>query len=112
MGPWSATWGARYYSKQKETCLSATLFPEECSDPGFIAGNPQQTRPINEHGSNTFHDLEFRWKAPWNATVALGANNVFDHVGPVMYSQPSANVSYQGQFDIGRFIYMKYQQRF
>ncbi|MDG2519075.1 TonB-dependent receptor domain-containing protein [Lysobacter soli] len=114
MGMWSATWGARYYSSQKETCLSATLFPWECSNPEFAAGNPTpaQARVINEVGSNTFHDLEFRWKAPWNATVAIGANNVFDHVGPVLYSQPNANVSYQGQFDIGRFVYMKYQQRF
>jgi len=72
----------------------------------------RRRRAINEIGSNTFHDLEVRWKAPWNATVALGANNVFDHQGPVVYSQPNANVSYQGQFDIGRFIYMKYQQRF
>ncbi|HEY0503100.1 MAG TPA: TonB-dependent receptor [Lysobacter sp.] len=111
---WSATWGARYYSGQKETCLQATFFPEECSNPEFAAANPSpaQARAINEHGSNTFHDLEFRWKAPWNATVAIGANNVFDHVGPVVYAQPNANVSYQGQFDIGRFIYMKYQQRF
>jgi iron complex outermembrane receptor protein len=114
MGAWGITWGARYYSGQKETCLSFTLFPEECSNPDFRFGNPSpaQARAINELGSNTFHDLEFRWQAPWNATVALGANNVFDHVGPVVYSQPSANVSYQGQFDIGRFIYMKYQQRF
>jgi len=44
--------------------------------------------------------------------VALGANNVFDHVGPVLYSQPSSSVPYSGQFDIGRFVYMKYQQRF
>jgi iron complex outermembrane receptor protein len=29
-----------------------------------------------------------------------------------MYSQPSANFSYYGGYDIGRFIYMKYQQRF
>jgi len=111
---WSATWGMRYYSGMKETCLSAALFPDECSNPEFAVANPvpAQARAINEIGSNTFHDLEVRWKAPWNATVALGANNVFDHQGPVVYSQPNANVSYQGQFDIGRFIYMKYQQRF
>jgi len=114
MGMWSATWGMRYYSGMKETCLSAALFPDECSNPEFAVANPvpAQARAINEIGSNTFHDLEVRWKAPWNATVALGANNVFDHQGPVVYSQPNANVSYQGQFDIGRFIYMKYQQRF
>ena len=111
-GPFSATWGARYYSSQQETCLSAALFPSECDNPTFRAENAAQTRPINKLGSNTFHDLEFRVATPWNATVAVGANNVFDHVGPTLYSQPSANVSYQGQFDIGRFVYMKYQQRF
>ncbi len=114
MGPWSVTWGMRYYSGMKETCLSASLFPDECSNPEFAVANPNpaQARAINELGSNTFHDLEFRWKAPWNATVAIGANNAFDHQGPVMYSAPNANVTYQGEFDIGRFIYMKYQQRF
>ncbi len=111
-GPWGATWGARYYSSQKETCLSAALFPEECSDPDYVAANPAQTRAIRRVGSNTFHDLELRWNTPWRGVVALGANNVFDHVGPVLYSQPSSSVAYSGQFDIGRFVYMKYQQRF
>ena len=63
-------------------------------------------------GSTTFNDVQFRFEAPWNATIALGANNVLDRTGPVMYSQPSANVSYYGGFDIGRFLYMKYTQRF
>ncbi|WP_425502445.1 hypothetical protein [Pseudoxanthomonas taiwanensis] len=103
---------ADYYSSQKETCLSPALFPDECSDPDYVAANPAQTRAINRVGSNTFHDLEVRWNTPWDATVALGANNVFGHVGPVLYSQPSSNVTYSGQFDIGRFVYMKYQQRF
>jgi iron complex outermembrane receptor protein len=66
----------------------------------------------NKSGSNSFHDIQVRWNAPWNATIAVGANNVFEHYGPVMYSQPSANVSYYGGFDIGRFVYAKYSQRF
>ena len=37
---------------------------------------------------------------------------VLDRVGPTLYSQPSANVSYYGGFDIARFLYMKYTQRF
>ncbi|MGH8080991.1 MAG: TonB-dependent receptor domain-containing protein [Lysobacter sp.] len=111
-GPYSATWGARYFSSQKESCLSAALFPSECDDPNFRAANAAQTRATNKLGSNTFHDIEFRVATPWNATVAVGATNVFDHVGPTLYSQPNANVSYQGAFDIGRFVYMKYQQRF
>jgi iron complex outermembrane recepter protein len=111
-GDWSMTWGARHYSSQKETCLSAALFPEECSDPAFRAANPQQTRPINKSGSITFNDVELRYSAPWNATIAVGANNVFERVGPQFYTQPGANVVYHGQYDIGRFVYMKYQQRF
>ncbi|WP_028917264.1 TonB-dependent receptor [Pseudoxanthomonas sp. J35] len=77
-----------------------------------MAANPAQTRAIRRVGADTFHDLELRWNTPWRGTVAVGAKNAFDHVGPVLYSQPSSSVSYSGQFDIGRFVYMKYQQRF
>ena len=66
----------------------------------------------NELGSNIFHDLQVRWQTPWNGTLAFGANNVFDHLGQPMYSQPNANVSYNGEFDIGRFVYARYRQDF
>jgi len=112
MGDFGATWGLRYYSGLKETCLSAVSFPEQCSTPGYIAGNPAQTRAINESGSVTFNDVQFRWNAPWNATIGIGANNVFDRLGPPMYTTPNANFPYNGEFDIGRFVYMRYQQRF
>jgi iron complex outermembrane receptor protein len=42
----------------------------------------------------------------------VGANNVFGHVGPVMYSAPSSQYSYYGGFDIGRFYYLRYNQKF
>jgi len=112
---WGATWTARYYSKMKESCLSAASFPEECNDPDYRAPSNAGVsipRSLNVVGSNTFHDVQVHWKAPWDATVALGANNVFEHAGPVLYSNPSANVKYYGGFDIGRFLYMKYTQRF
>jgi TonB dependent receptor. len=76
--------------------------------PGLRRREPRADARDQEGRANTFHDLELRWNAPWEATVAIGANNVLDHVGPVLYSQPSANVPYSGQFDIGRFVYMKY----
>ncbi|KAF1723038.1 TonB-dependent receptor plug domain-containing protein [Pseudoxanthomonas wuyuanensis] len=114
-GAWGASWTARYFSGLKEQCLSVTQYPDECTDPAYRAPNNQGVSvqsAYNRTGSNTFHDLQLRWNAPWNATVSVGANNVFDHVGPVLYSQPSANVSYFGGFDIGRFMYMRYVQRF
>lgn len=111
-GDFGASWMMRYYSAMKESCLSATQFPGECSHPDYIAANPAQTGPINRVGSNTFNDVQFRWNAPWNASISIGANNVFNRLGPPMYSAPSSNTNYYGGFDIGRFVYMKYQQNF
>jgi iron complex outermembrane receptor protein len=112
-GPFSVNWGARYFSGSKEACfLPVSVFPDECSDPVLVNGQPVQAGSLNRTGSITFNDLQLSWQAPWNATVAIGANNVFDREGPVMYSQPSSNFRYQGEFDIGRFVYMKYRQSF
>ena len=113
-GPFGVNWNSRYFSSMKEACLEPNLFPEECSHPGYVAANPQQSGNINRLGSNTFHDVQLRWEAPWNATITFGVNNVFEHIGPPMYSNPnsSTGTKYQGMFDIGRFSYMRYQQRF
>lgn len=114
-GDFGASWTVRYFSGLKESCLSASLFPDECSDPNYRAPNNQGVsvgNPTNERGATVFNDVQVRWNAPWNATIAAGANNVFDRVGPTLYSQPSSNVSYFGGFDIGRFLYMRYTQRF
>jgi iron complex outermembrane receptor protein len=131
-GDFGVNWISRYYSAMKEACqyfttttaanLAAGVQPVtephlECNEivmapNGNLTGTTSQLSRRNRAGSNTFHDVQFRWEAPWNATVALGANNVFERVGPVRYSQPSANTSYYGGFDIGRFLYMKYTQRF
>jgi iron complex outermembrane receptor protein len=106
-GNFGLGWTARYYSSMQENCAYAT----ECSNPGFSSpytGN----QGINKVGSNTFHDIQMRYILPWNGTVSMGINNVFDHQGPIMYSQPNSSFTYYGGFDIGRYMYMKYQQRF
>ena len=123
-GSFGASWTARYYSSMKEGC---TYFVPGLNDPnlecneivyaptGVLLPNGDPASAIERRrrvGSNTFNDVQVRWDAPWNATISLGANNVFEKVGPVMYTQPSANVSYYGNFDIGRFVYMKYTQKF
>lgn len=108
-GDWSANWGLRYYSGTKEECY----FNERCTLPNWQAPSTEGTIvPMNELGSSTFHDVQVSWAAPWNARISIGANNVFNHVGPLMFDQPSANFSYYGGFDIGRFMYMKYSQKF
>lgn len=103
LAAFGASFGARYYSRVSETCLSFTLFPGECSN------IPQRT---NDVGDITFFDAQFRYTAPWNGVLSVGANNLFDKVGPQMYSQPDANVSYNGEYDIDRFVYAKYLHKF
>jgi iron complex outermembrane receptor protein len=103
-----ATLGARYYSRVRETCLSATLFPGECSGGAPASGGNN----LNDVGDNTFFDAQFRYTTPWQGVMSVGANNIFEHIGPQMYSQPDSNVSYNGEFDIGRFWYAKYTHKF
>lgn len=106
-GDYSVSYTARYYSGIKEAC-SANF---ACSDPDHLdlQGNPDA---LNRLGSNTFHDLQFAVKLPWNATASIGANNITDHVGPILRTTPNSEFAYYGGFDIGRFWYMQYKQRF
>ncbi|KPN21470.1 TonB-dependent receptor [Xanthomonas sp. Mitacek01] len=121
MGDFGVTWGARYYSSMKENCtyfISGSTEPNlECNEitfapTGNLTGTTSAISRRKRTGSVTFNDVQIRYNAPWDATISIGANNVFDRVGPVMYTQPSSNTSYYGGFDIGRFLYMRYTQRF
>ncbi|KRG70214.1 TonB-dependent receptor [Pseudoxanthomonas dokdonensis] len=113
MGDFGVTWNARYYSGLRSDCLSLEDFPEICSQPNYAAPETQgEIVPKNELGANTFHDIQGRWNTPWNGTIAIGVNNVFDHNAGADYNQPNSGYSYYGGYDIGRFMYMKYQQRF
>ncbi|MCU1000163.1 TonB-dependent receptor [Stenotrophomonas maltophilia] len=107
-GDWGVTWGTRYFSSVKERCY----YSDECSLPDFGSPDPVRDQPMNKRGSTMFHDVQVSWNAPWNATIAVGARNVFDHYGPQMYSAPNSQYSYYGGYDIGRFMYMQYKQKF
>lgn len=105
----AVTWGVRYNSGTKEECY----FEEKCSLPNYQAPDTLGTIvPHNEVGSATFNDLQVSWNAPWNARIAVGANNVLDRDPPIYYSAPSSGFAFYGGHDIGRFIYMRYQQKF
>jgi iron complex outermembrane receptor protein len=102
-------WGMRYNSGAKEDCFDDTI----CSNPDFQAPWTEGTiEPKNRVGSVTFHDIQFSYKTPWNGRVAIGANNVFEKDPPIFYSGPLSGYSFYGGHDIGRFIYMRYQQKF
>lgn len=102
-------WTMRYYSSTKERCY----YTDKCSIPDFKADwTNNQVTPYNRYGSTTFNDLQVSYNAPWDARIAVGANNIFEKQGPIMYSQPSSNFAYYGGFDIGRFWYVRYEQKF
>ena len=84
-----------------------------CSLPDYQAPDTLGAiTPQNEVGSVTFSDLQFSWQAPWNARIAIGANNVFDRDPPIYYTQPNSGFAFYGGHDIGRFVYARYQQKF
>ena len=109
LNDFGVTWGMRYNSGTKEACT----FAELCSLPDFQAPDTNGAiTPMNRVGATTFHDLQFKWNAPWNASIAIGANNVFDKSAPVYFSRPASGFAFDGGHDIGRFIYARYQQKF
>ena len=105
-GDWGLRYGLRYYSAIRERCVTE----RPCTDPDRYANG--EADAVRRVGSNTFHDLQLRWSAPWSATISVGANNVFNHQGPILFTAPESQYPYYGGFDIGRTVYMKYQQRF
>src|SRR5690606_37347259 len=62
LGDWGVTWAARYYSSMKEECF----FEDPCTDFNYTAPDMNGIiTPMRLAGSNTFHDLQVRWNAPW-----------------------------------------------
>jgi iron complex outermembrane receptor protein len=106
MGDFGVSYTARYYSGMRESCVTN----RPCTDPDRYANG--ETAPVRRTGSNTFHDIQAYVELPWNARASIGANNVTEHMGSIQFSAPNSQFPYYGGFDIGRFIYMRYTQRF
>ncbi|SFS18495.1 iron complex outermembrane recepter protein [Dyella sp. OK004] len=112
-----ANWTMRYFSPLKAPCAfpppdSRSAFP--CSLPDYYApgSGPQ---PMTQIASVTFNDAQVYWKAPWNGTFSLGANNVFNRKGPYVYGGYAGSdtpYNYNASYDIGRYVYLRYQQKF
>ncbi|WP_342316579.1 TonB-dependent receptor [Lysobacter sp. FW306-1B-D06B] len=112
MGDWGATWGMRYKSGLEEECPYAGGSNDArayCSDPDRVTADGPE--PRNHLGAVTYHDIQVRYNTPWNATVALGANNVFDKEPPLSLKAPYNQ--FDPQYDLpGAFYYLQYRQRF
>ena len=122
MGDFGATWLVRYYSDQDEVCnVTAAQRNLLCSDPNRFT-NLDGDDPGSEPDGNTrraenhiperfYSDVSVYWKAPWNAKVTIGVNNLFDEDPP--RSATAANNSFDPAYDVpGQFFYLSYNQRF
>jgi iron complex outermembrane receptor protein len=114
MGDFGATWFTRYYSRQEEACpfyYNDYGFGELCNDATVDADGVVQAGSQNHIGATTYHDASIYWKAPWNARVTLGVNNLFDKEAPVSFTT-FAN-SFDPQYEVdGQFFYIQYNQKF
>jgi iron complex outermembrane recepter protein len=116
---WGVTWTMRYYSPLKEACYNEAFSAFPCTLPNYYLPGVGVT-PITQIPSVTFNDVQVSWKAPWNATISLGANNIFNRVGPYVYGLfqvgSSSNTdnffAYDPSYDYGRFVYLRYTQKF
>ena len=122
-----ATWTVRYYSSLSEPCnpgnpaLSIYL---PCNEPNAdLANSPSG---LNRQGGLAFNDVQFSWVAPWQGRIALGATDVFNRKAPLSYTgvfsvagplgpegtDGYSQFPYNPQYDIGRVVYLKYEQKF
>ena len=106
-----ASWTMRYYSGLKDSCYTTTV---ECSSPSYTNAW-WGTYGMSQKGSTTFNDAQFRYTAPWKGTFSVGVNNIFGKKGPYYYSVTTSGTGsppYNPSFDIDRFWYVSYNQKF
>jgi outer membrane receptor protein involved in Fe transport len=120
-GDYSVRWTTRYMSSLQEDC-SLVEFPAGSGiyyDTLFSAGGFNKcviqddgVTGINRTGAYAVHDLNLGWKAPWDATISVGARNLFGKEPPVLYN--SFAHSFDASYDLpgGAYWYMSYRQDF
>lgn len=111
-GSFGATWRLRYFGGLRDECYTST----ECNEPNYRSPSWPFGVGANRKGATAFNDVSGRWSAPWNATITLGINNLFDKKPSPLYSAKA--LGYNGAagldpaLDIDRYFYVSYQQKF
>jgi iron complex outermembrane receptor protein len=110
-----ASWTVRYYAGLKDICYDNTPGAQvECSSPNYT--NPWWSGyGMSQKGSVAFNDAQFRYTAPWKGVFSVGVNNIFNKKGPFYYSVTTSGTGsapYNPAFDIDRYWYVSYNQKF
>jgi outer membrane receptor protein involved in Fe transport len=108
-GDYSVRWTTRYMSDLKEDWCYNTTGDGFLGEPG---GTKCRADGLSHTGAYAVHDLNLGWKAPWDATVSLGARNLFGKEPPILYNTFAH--SFDASYDIpgGAYWYMSYRQDF
>lgn len=112
LGDFGATWRTRYFGSLRDECFTAA----ECNQPNYTSPSWPFGIGANRKGALAFNDLNAHWNAPWNGTVTLGVNNLFNKKPSALYS--AKDLSYNGavgldpELDIDRYWYASYEQKF
>ncbi len=111
---WDFNWNISYiHSTQSQAYRewlalinTPVLTPVQISNRDFYASQPSHLP------SWVIHDVQASFKAPWNATISVGVNNVANKI-PV-FENYSGGTSYDSTLydPWGRVIYFRYTQRF
>lgn len=98
-GDYSVRWTTRTMSNIYESCF---LYCNDYDDSGR-----------NNSGFYAVHDLNVGWKAPWDATISVGARNLFGKEPPIFTNNTFAH-SFDAAYDLpgGAYWYMSYRQDF
>ncbi|WP_243050716.1 TonB-dependent receptor [Dyella sp. RRB7] len=111
-----ASWTIRYYSGLKDMCydnIPGEL--DECSSPNYTNPWWSYGPGMSQKGSVAFNDAQFRYTAPWKGVFTVGVNNIFNKKGPYYYSVTTSGTGsspYNPAFDIDRYWYISYNQKF
>ena len=112
-GDFDISWTTRYTSDLVEGCFTycnsySNDLNQDWNQDGVADGELR-----NHTGQYAVHDIQFGWKAPWDAKVAIGARNVFGKEPPILTNNTFAH-NFDAGYDIpgGAFWYAQYRQDF
>ncbi|MET3653209.1 TonB-dependent receptor plug domain-containing protein [Dyella japonica] len=113
LGNWGATWGIRYYGAFLDQCFSDTI---HCNMPNYTSVNWGYGTGANRMGATVFNDAQVRYTLPWKGTIAFGMRDIFDKHPPNTVNAYVLGYNSSGSvdptLDLGRYIYLQYNQQF
>lgn len=114
MGDWSVNWNIndihgtqlQAYRNRLDLVRTPNRTPAQNANLDYYASFPARLP------SYVINDIQVNYKAPWNATITLGVNNVANKE-PV-YDRSTGGTSYNANLydPWGRIPYIRYTQRF